>query len=528
MTKQPLFSLGDLDGFFGLFVDNLLQLMLIVVLCGTVCGLPNDFVAHRILPGAALSVLAGNLFYAWQARRLARQTGRSDVTALPYGINTASLMAFVFLVMGPVYQETKDPILTWQVGLFASLVSALVELAGVFFGDWLRKHTPRAALLSSLAGIALTFIAMSFVFEIFASPLLALLPMFIILIAYSAKIRFFGGLPGGLIAVLVGTAIAWGSRSLGFNFFHPSYEAYSLGIHLPIPVPGDLLSFITSPQGWKYMGVILPMSLFNVIGSLQNLESAQAAGDPYPTKPSLLANGVCGFIAALFGSPFPTTIYIGHPAWKAMGARSGYSVLNGLVIAGLCFAGAITLLLQWIPLEATLGILLWIGIVISAQAFQEVPKSHALAVAVGLIPSLASWALLLIETALRKAGTNLLETAPQFGNEIYIDGIIALSQGFLLSSMILAAIVVYLIERKFFKAGCWALAASLLSLFGFIHAFRLEASGVQNRFGLSAAPEFALAYSVTALVLFLLDLQYNKETSHESDPREIPGRGGAA
>ncbi len=512
MTKLPYFTLGDLDGFFGLFVDNLLQFMLIVVLCSSVCGLPTEMITHQILPGAALSVLAGNIFYAWQARQLAKQTGRSDVTALPYGINTVSLMAFVFFVMGPVYQETKDPVLAWQVGLFASLMSALIELIGVFFGDWLRKHTPRAALLSSLAGIAITFIAMGFVFEIFASPLLALFPMFIILIAYSAKIKFPGGLPGGFVAVLLGSLIAWGTRLAGLNIFHPSSENYTFGIHLPIPVFEDLFRFLLSDRGWKYMAVIFPMSLFNIIGSLQNLESAQAAGDSYPTKASLFANGVCGFIAALFGSPFPTTIYIGHPAWKAMGARSGYSVLNGVVIAALCFVGGITLILQWIPLEVTLGILLWIGIVITSQAFQEVPKAHALAVAVGLIPSLAAWALLLIETTLRKAGSSLFEAAPQFGNSLYIYGIIALSQGFLLSSMILAAMMVYFIEKDFFKAGCWALLAGIFSLFGLIHSFNLTETGIQNKFGIAAAPEFALIYSFTALFLFLLDWQNKKST----------------
>ncbi len=509
--KQPYLTFGDLDGFFGLFVDNLLQLMLISLLCTSICGLPSDLVSRQILPGAALSVLAGNLFYAWQARRLAFQTGRSDVTALPYGINTASLMAFIFLVMGPVYQETKDPILTWKVGLFASLFSALVELAGVFFGNWLRKHTPRAALLSSLAGIAITFIAMGFVFEIFSSPLLALLPMMIVLFAYASKIRFPGGLPGGFVALLVGTLIAWGSRWAGFQFFHPAQEGYSFAFHPPLPVLGDLFSFLLSAHGWKYMGVIFPMSLFNVIGSLQNLESAQAAGDAYDTKTSLLANGVCGLIAAAFGSPFPTTIYIGHPAWKAMGARSAYSILNGIVIAALCLMGGITLILQWIPLEATLGILVWIGIVITSQAFEEIPKSHALAVALGLLPSLAAWALLLIETALRKAGTSLFEMAPQFGNEIYIYGIISLSQGFLLSSMILAAMMVYFIEKDFFKAGCWAIVAALFSLLGLIHAYTLTENGIQNKFGWAAAPAFGLIYALIAFILFIFDLKAKKK-----------------
>jgi AGZA family xanthine/uracil permease-like MFS transporter len=61
-------------------------------------------------------------------------------------------------------------------GLFACLLNGLMEIAGAFVGDQVRRVTPRAGLLSSLAGIAITFIAMGFVFQIFASPAVALVP----------------------------------------------------------------------------------------------------------------------------------------------------------------------------------------------------------------------------------------------------------------------------------------------------------------------------------------------------------------
>src|SRR5829696_6427625 len=89
--SPPWFVRSDIDGFFGLFIDNLLQLMLIAVLCQVVCGFPPELITSRVLPGAAISILLGNLFYAWQARELMRKIGRDDVTALPYGINTPSL-----------------------------------------------------------------------------------------------------------------------------------------------------------------------------------------------------------------------------------------------------------------------------------------------------------------------------------------------------------------------------------------------------------------------------------------------------
>jgi AGZA family xanthine/uracil permease-like MFS transporter len=492
------FVRGDIDGFFGLFIDNLLQLMLIVVLSKNVCGLPVELVAGRVLPGAAVSILLGNLFYAWQARK----TGRPEATALPYGINTPSLFAYIFLIMGPVYQETKDPILAWRVGLFACLLSGVFEIGGAFVGDWLRRHTPRAALLSALAGIALTFISMSFVFRIFASPWIALLPMILILVTYASHARLPLGLPGGLAAVVLGTALAWILRAAGILEGPKEVTAVSLGLHLPVPVPGDALALLLSPQGWKYFSVILPMGLFTVIGSLQNLESAEAAGDRYETRPSLLANGLGTVAAAFFGSAFPTTIYIGHPAWKAMGARSGYSVLNGAVVMLLCLLGGIPLVLKVIPLEATMGILLWIGIIITAQAFQEVPRAHALAVALGLIPSLAAWALHLVETSLRAAGSSLHQSSSHFApDDLSIHGLISLSQGFLLSSMILSAILVYVLEKRYLTAAAWTLAAALLSMLGLIHAYRLTPSGVENHFGWAAAPGFGVMFALGALLL---------------------------
>src|SRR5271165_2834463 len=77
------FVRGDVDGFFGLALDNLVQLLVLSALCRTVLGFPDALVFGRVLPGAAVSLVVGNVFYAWQAMRLGRSTGRADVCALP-------------------------------------------------------------------------------------------------------------------------------------------------------------------------------------------------------------------------------------------------------------------------------------------------------------------------------------------------------------------------------------------------------------------------------------------------------------
>src|SRR5437762_2085384 len=206
---------GDVDGFFGLALDNLVQLLLIDALCRFVLGFPPELVYGRVLPGAAVSILIGNLAYAYQARKLAERTGRTDVCALPYGINTVSLFAHVFLVMLPAKAlATKmgapDPArVAWQAGLLATFCSGAIEIVGAFVAERVRKATPRAALLSTLSGIALGFISLGFLFRTFARPVVGLTTLGIVLLTYFGRVRFKGRIPGGMVAVAVGTMLSW-------------------------------------------------------------------------------------------------------------------------------------------------------------------------------------------------------------------------------------------------------------------------------------------------------------------------------
>jgi AGZA family xanthine/uracil permease-like MFS transporter len=509
------FVKNDIDGFFGLGLDNLIQFVLIGTLCKQVLGMPDELVYHRIFPGAALSILFGNLFYAWQARRLARATHRNDVTALPYGINTVSLLAFVFFVMQPVYQETGDVNLTWQVGLLACFLSGVIELCGALVAERIRRVTPRAALLSALAGVAVTFISMDFLFRIYQNPTVAMVPMMIILVQYFSNVRYPFGIPGGLLAIGLGTFLFW---------------AVSPGSHPPPSINLDrgalfapprlalwsLLEILRSEHLLRHLSIIIPMGLLNVVGSLQNIESAEAGGDSYSTAASLSANGIGSVLAGLFGSCFPTTIYIGHPGWKAMGARAGYSLVNGCFFAILCFTGTVSWVIQAVPLEAGIGILLWIGIIICAQAFQVTPRHHAPAVALGLFPCLAAWGTLMVEGGLRAVGSSFyaLQDIPGQGG-LLLQGMLSLNQGFLFSAMIFAAMAVQLIERDFVRASLWALAGSVCAYLGFIHAFRVTPGGIVPLIEWGAASGYALNYLLIA-GLFLIVHIWRKRQGHLS------------
>lgn len=517
--RPPWIVKGDIDGFFGLWMDNLVQLLLIVSLLKGVLGFPDDLIFGRVLPGAALSILLGNLFYAWQARRLAAREGREDVAALPYGINTVSLFAFVFFIMLPVKLQTGDPEAAWRAGLAACFVSGVIETAGSLVGSWVRRVTPRAALLSALAGIALTFISMDFAFRIWEKPVVAMVPLGVILLHYFGGARFPGGLPGGLVAVAAGAVLS----ALLYGF--PGGIPAPAGFAPPGLWLGALFSALTGPLAWSYLAVSLPMGLMTLVGSLMNLESAEAAGDRFDTRSSLAVNGAGSLVAAFCGSCFPTTLYIGHPGWKALGARSAYSALNGAVITLLCLTGSVAALARLVPEEAVIAILLWVGLVMAAQAFQATPARHAPAVALGFVPSVAAWGLLMTQTALRGAGTGLHQVGEKAlaAAGLHVQGMITLERGFIFSSMILTAMAAALIDRDRLRASGWALVGALLSWFGVIHAYALTPGGVVSPFGWGQAPDVALGYLLMAGIFLLSGRGGRGEGEREEKtPRSTP------
>jgi adenine/guanine/hypoxanthine permease len=508
--RMRWFVRGDVDGFFGLALDNLVQLLVLTALCRGVLGFSDALVFGRVLPGAAVSLLVGNVFYAWQAMSLGRATGRADVCALPYGINTVSLFAYVFLVMLPAKlaaEAVGDPDasrVAWHAGLVACFGSGAIELLGSTVAERIRTSTPRAALLSTLAGIALTFIAIGFLFRTYARPVIGLGTLAVIFIVYFGRVRFKGGVPGGFVAVLLGVAFAW-VTGLAPSGQVPASPAF----HLPALVLPELLAALRGSYFLSYFSVILPMGLFATIGSLQNIESARAAGDIYPTRSSLAVNGLGTLAACAFGSCFPTTLYIGHPGWKAMGARAGYSLLNGAFMSVVCFTGTLGWIAWAVPIDAGMAIVLWIGIVISAQAFQATPRRHAPAVVVGLLPSIAAWGAYMAKAGLHAGGVGAPGGTPFSAGllptferaDIWFDGALRLEQGFILSSMILAATTVAVIERRFRQAAAWCVGAASLSALGLLHSYRWSAGDTVLQ--LAPAWPWVAGYGVMAAFFFL-------------------------
>ena len=500
--KPPLWTAGDWNAFFGFGTNILVNMLVLTTLLRFVLKMPDSIVFGRILPALGLMMCLSTMYYAWLAYRLALKTGRDDVCALPSGVSVPHMFIVTFVIMLPIGVKTGDPIKAWEAGLVWVFFQSFILMAGGFIAPYIRRITPRAALLGTLAGVSITFISMRPALEMYQTPLIGFVCFAIILLSWFGGVKYPKGIPAGLVAIAVGMLIAWGSNLFGLNLGGMSLgnlaaSVSSFGFSVPLPAVGHVFS------GFEFLGIILvtaiPFGIYDLVEAMDNVESAEAAGDPFPTTRVLTADGVVSLIGCLMGNPFINAVYIGHPGWKAMGGRIGYSAATGIMVIVLSWFGIIALLLALVPVVAILPILLYIGMLIGAQAFQTTPHSHAPAIVLALTPHLAAWAKTLMDGALGAAGTSAaaigLDKLSAVG--VLYRGLEVMGGGAILSGLVLGAVGVFVIERKLAEAAAFAAAGAVLTYFGFMHG---EAVGVGG--GAGVTPSVALAYAVVAALLF--------------------------
>lgn len=505
ITKPKLWTPGDWNAFFGFGTNILVNLLTLTALLRFVLKMPDDLVFGKILPATGLMLCLSTFYYAWLAYRLAKKTGRTDVCALPSGISVPHMFVVTFVIMLPITLKTGDPMKGWEAGLTWVFIQSFVLMIGGFIGPFIRKITPRAALLGTLAGVSITFISMKPALEMFMTPVIGLVCFAIILLSWFGGVKY-GKVPAGLVAIAAGTLIAWGSTAVGWDFGGMNVKALtdsftSFGFHVPIPVFSHVFG------GFEFLGILLvtaiPFGIYDLVEAIDNVESAEVAGDAYPTTKVLCADGVVSLIGCMMGNPFINAVYIGHPGWKAMGGRIGYSAATGVMVIALCWFGIISTMLALIPVISILPILLYIGMLIGSQAFQETPKRHAPAIILGLTPHIAAWGLVTINGALASVGTIMPALAGEkkeaiiaaMRNEgVLYHGLEVLGGGSILSGLILTAIGVFIIDRNFKQASAFAFSGGVMTFFGLMHG---------EKIGIAQSPVIAASYVGVAVVCIL-------------------------
>jgi adenine/guanine/hypoxanthine permease len=480
---------GDVNAFFGLMLDNVAVLIILfsVVTSATPVAdhkFSQEFVLTRMIPGTALGVLLGDLVYTWMAFRLARRTGRPDVTAMPLGLDTPSAFGVAFLVLLPTLEEKlqnlpADPaaaarlhesamLYAWQVAAVALVMVGVFKVLCAPLGNAVRRWVPRAGLLGSLAAIALVLIAfLPLLDKIAPMPIVGFLALTVILVTLVAHRALPGNVPGALAAVLVGVVAYHGCKWLGAALGWHLMDAHAGVTALPWQPPKlfPALDWLGVWQGaLARLPVVLPFALATVIGGIDCTESAAAAGDEYDTRTVLLTEGLASVAAGLCGGVLQTTPYIGQPAYKAMGGRAGYTLATALFVGAAGYFGWFTHLFDVLPAAALFPILVFVGLEITAQSYRATPARHYPALALATLPALAYLALIPLKETLPPDGKVPDQVATM------VQALRCLANGFIVTSLLWGAALAALLDGRCRRAAAYLAVAGVLALFGVIHS----------------------------------------------------------
>jgi AGZA family xanthine/uracil permease-like MFS transporter len=548
---------GDINAFFGLMLDNVTVMILMYGLISSTVPVQQQekegqiyftpgFVLTRLIPGTALGVLIGDLVFTVLAFRLARRTGREDVTAMPLGLDTPSAFGIAFLVLLPALNEgyfhvsdhdrEQAMAFAWHVGVVILVLVGIFKIVCAPLGNVVRRLVPRAGLLGSLAAIALVLIAFLPLAQdgIAAVPLVGMTALAVILWTLVAHRELPGRFPGALAAVLVGAIVYQLCRLVGdAGSWHlvppPEHNEGTITWQ-----PAALVSFYGEPRfaWWEHvfvyalgkLPVVLPFALATIVGGIDCTESAAAAGDEFDTRSILLTEGVASLAAGLLGGVIQTTPYIGQPAYKKMGGRAAYTLATALFVGGVGYFGGFNLLFEWLPRAALFPILVFVGLEITAQSFHATPTRHYPAVALAMMPALAYLITIPLGLAL-----GLRDPDPRA--LVFVQTLRCLAGGFIITSLIWAAALAMLIDGRLVRAAFYFALAGVFSLFGVIHSPLLNEQIDLPQRVLGQIPEtfqeavrfqtpyhWAGAYGLVVLLLLVLAMFPAKQEKGQAHP----------
>lgn len=523
---------GDVNAFFGLMLDNIAGMVLMVTMLFFNFGFPVNFALSYMIPGTAIGVLVGDLLFFWLAFRLAKKENRSDVTAMPLGLDTPSTLGMVFFVIGPAYTEQIElgaeqlaaATHAWHIGLIGILISGVIKLICSFGSGKIRQLVPRAGLLGSLAAIALVLIAFIPLIEITHKPLVGFVSLVVVLITLIGRNHLPFQIPGAMAAVGIG-CLVWYAM-LGLDRVGLDIVEQQDSIIEPIWFPTDWLTVFSF--GWtealgdvvNYLPYIIPFAIATVIGGIDCAESAASAGDDFDTGIVIGIEGFATLVAGLCGGVIQTTPYIGHPAYKAMGGRAAYTLATALFIGSAGVIGYFSLILEWLPREAVFPILIFIGIEITAQSFQVTPSRHYGAIAIACLPALAKLVTIHLGQYAQFIDYSSASPADAARLQTLSLHLSVLAGGFIVTSLLWAAAMAMIVDRKFQAASVWFAAGGVLVLFGIIHSplpgdemywpWTIADTKVISPDQKSLIIQFSLSYLIMSIICYSIGLWSRK------------------
>jgi AGZA family xanthine/uracil permease-like MFS transporter len=502
---MPFFRRGDVGGMTYLISNNIVNYLIVIATLTYVTNWPAELIYGRVIPGMSIGLLIGGLYYAYMGYKLAKKEGRSDVTALPSGVSTPAMFVMLFGVVVPLHYAIGDPMIEWGAAMAACFVGGLVEFLGGIVGPFIKKQLPRAALLGTVAGIGFIWMATQGVFDVFGDPVLGL-PILVVAMA-----GVFGGyffpkrIPPFVVAIVGGIvyAFALGRSSIDFS---------AVGWYFPNPVTTAQALLSGFAVMAPYLTIIIPIEIYNFIETMDNVESANAAGDNYNVREAQFADGCCTMLSSVFGGIVPNTVWLGHAGLKKTEAGIGYSVVSGIILGLAGILGLFSFLSALVPPAVCAITFLWCAIIMTSQAYRACERKHFAAIGVAMVPPVADYLFTQVtgSVGVAEVWTETLETGLTgynaeitrllLDNGVMWNGVPAVKAGAIIIGLILGTVVVFMIDRRLEKAAAIFLCGAVLSLFGFIHSATL---------GVYFTSPFMIAYLIAAALCLVFHLGRN-------------------
>ncbi len=467
---------GDMNAGVAFFLDVVVNMF---VLAGVLMGsfaFPGDVIFGKIIPGAVAGILAGNLAFNWLARKTIAATGNEGLTSIPLGLDLPTTFGMAFFVVGPAYMIGLEELgmssadaanHAWIIGMAATLWMAVIKFILSYFGRAMQHELPQMALIGAMAGIATVWLGAEAIYGVFELPEVGILALVIMAFALIAGHKLPLNMPGAVLAIVAGTAIYYALAFMGAGDGYVVQEMPDFQPAIPLPTLDGLLGMFGDVT--NYIGIIIPFALLIAASAVNVVAGAKVVGDDYNPGTVVRLDSAATAIGAIFGGVVQTTPYFGHATYKRMGARTNYALGAAGAMTLVGFVGAVAVAAKMIPSAVVKPILVVVASDIVRLAFSGGSVRHAPALLFAIVPAILNYTHTKIGDLYFQ-----LDNATQAGlSASWHKGYAllgAMSRGYILTSLIWAALLVWVIDGKMTRAAIAAFAAAILTEFGIIHS----------------------------------------------------------
>jgi AGZA family xanthine/uracil permease-like MFS transporter len=450
-------------------------------------GIPVAFSVTHLLPGYALGFLVGSLGLVRLAVGVARRDQRQNVTAHVYGNNVPAIIAYTLSIMLPVYLESRDANLAWEIGAAAVAWTGIIKLAAAPFAGWIRRFIPGPASMTVFGAAMYSYLALVLLQRVFDQPLVGLTALAIVATSVLANVPITRlRIPPFIIAWLVPLALG-----LAVGYVHPVWQGISVSLPFaltPQPVRAMVLAL-------PYLSVIAPMAIYQVLQDIASVAGGTAAGDDYDVRGVLACDGLGTLVCGLAGSVITPVVYAMLPPYKAMGARIGFALWTPIIFILVVMSGLTIFIAQLFPWPILAAMIAYVSVGVGMATLRRVDPKYVSVVLLGFVLPAGAVVAAAVNSALPALQISAANPGVQaaLNRSIYWSSIQGLGNGFLFLVLVVASLLTEAIDRRFGRAAVWCLIAAVFSWFGLMHSALIR---------WAAQPEYAGGWLAAGIIVY--------------------------